>query len=451
MNTIYQFSNSEIKTLINQSLKYLTTKEISIDSLHLNKTAYKETIESVNVVENTGGGDCFFIAVADAINNYNFYNQNYRIISGIYGTNGNLFTQKYLRELVSNFFLNTPNIDETIQNTSLVNANNLNDIFERDVKSIETALGRKISLSQYINIAKVTYQNNDNFLVKNNNSVPKEKENFYKPFQPVKIEEVKSYIESSSYWANEIAINALAKILQLNIIPIENTSNKLRIPFGNFLNDNNDWTKYLFLYYANGHYELVTFEYKIVTNKKVQTKTVEIFDRSIIGINYMAPFFILFIIFGSYYTSITENNKAQFAFFETLMKANDNTINNELYKLNIYNHFYGIFKTYFPNSKIRNSATKPSAKQSGGLNNYDPPKIDNTPKLAYSITIDMELYPGKTIPKEEIQNLKCNNKWNAVRKAYSEFIGKPYKIQPIYRETKKNVNYSNKRNTTQRR
>jgi hypothetical protein len=243
-----------------------------------------------------------------------------------------------------------------------------------------------------------------------------------------------------------MAINALSKTLNLNIIPIENKANRLRIPFGNFLNENNDWTKYLFLYYTNGHYELITFDYKIETNKKVHTKVVDIFDRSIIGINYIAPYFILFIIFGSY-TSISEKDKSQFAFFEALMKENDNTINNDLYKLNIYNHFYSIFKTYFPTSKIR----KPASLTGGYNQYYMQHKIDEKPRLAYHITIDMELYPGKTIPQEELQDLKCNSKWNAVRKAYSEFTGKPYEIQPVYRETRKNINQPSKRNITHRR
>jgi hypothetical protein len=70
---------------------------------------------------------------------------------------------------------------------------------------------------------------------------------------------------------------------------------------------------------------------------------------------------------------------------------------------------------------------------------------DNS-KLAYYITIDLELFPGKSIPPEELKNLKCNNKWNAVRKAYSEFIGKPYKISPVYNKTVKNKKENNKIN-----
>jgi hypothetical protein len=53
-------------------------------------------------------------------------------------------------------------------------------------------------------------------------------------------------------------------------------------------------------------------------------------------------------------------------------------------------------------------------------------------KLAYYITIDLELYPGTEISPEIKKQLKCRQKWNAVRKAYANFRGLPYIVQPIY-------------------
>ena len=53
-------------------------------------------------------------------------------------------------------------------------------------------------------------------------------------------------------------------------------------------------------------------------------------------------------------------------------------------------------------------------------------------QLAYYITVDLELYPGTTIEPEEQAKLKCNSKWNSIKKAYSAFIGKPYVIPPLY-------------------
>jgi len=64
----------------------------------------------------------------------------------------------------------------------------------------------------------------------------------------------------------------------------------------------------------------------------------------------------------------------------------------------------------------------------------------------------MELYPGTKLPPEELSNLNCGNKWNAVKKAYSDFTGKPYVMRPLYKnsiktnqnKTKRRANVNNK-------
>ena len=50
----------------------------------------------------------------------------------------------------------------------------------------------------------------------------------------------------------------------------------------------------------------------------------------------------------------------------------------------------------------------------------------------------MELYPGTNLTPEQLKEASCNSKYNAIKKAYSEFIGKPYLIPPAYNRTKKN-------------
>jgi hypothetical protein len=84
---------------------------------------------------------------------------------------------------------------------------------------------------------------------------------------------------------------------------------------------------------------------------------------------------------------------------------------------------------------------------------YDPSK------LAYSITIALELYPGTNVTKEQLNSLKCNSKWEAIRKAWAEFTGKPYIIMPNYKlvqsqsknnQTRNNVSKQNSSAKTQR-
>ena len=64
------------------------------------------------------------------------------------------------------------------------------------------------------------------------------------------------------------------------------------------------------------------------------------------------------------------------------------------------------------------------------------------PKLTYVVVIDMELYKGTTLTPEQISEAKCNSRYNAIRKAFAEFTGKPYVIPPVYpvsvNNTKKN-------------
>jgi hypothetical protein len=77
------------------------------------------------------------------------------------------------------------------------------------------------------------------------------------------------------------------------------------------------------------------------------------------------------------------------------------------------------------------------------------PKIINpinstdSSKLAFSVTIDMELRPGTKITISELVNGTCNNRWNKIRKSYSVLTGKKYVIPPVY-----NFKYSKKNKTT---
>ena len=42
-----------------------------------------------------------------------------------------------------------------------------------------------------------------------------------------------------------------------------------------------------------------------------------------------------------------------------------------------------------------------------------------------------------SLTPEQIEKSKCNNKYNAIRKSYAEFTGKPYVIPPVYQNTRK--------------
>ena len=447
INSVYINSDENGQKFIKDSLKKMVTVDIKEKTKNLSISAYKYSVESIDIVKNSGGGDCFFIAVSDGINHYNYYNQNNRIISGIYGKNNNLFTPKYLRGLVYDFIESLDNIDDLLKNIAPLNAHMLNDIFRTQLKKIEELSEQKeVSSENYIDIAKEVYKSNNNFLVNNIINVPIHIDDYYSPFKPItKNYELKNYILSSEYWANHVAIEALCKKLNLNIITIEKAET-ISIPFA-LLKQGNNCNKYMFLYYKSGHFELVTFKYKYrqpklnsenyITGYNTLIKRVTIFQKT-----DMPPIYMMFLIYGSYYCSLDSSNKEIFAFYKNIMILLDNLINNKILKdAIISDKFKEIFTTVFPNTKnvstIGGAITSPYSKTIYPRTVYPTTPIkkkDETSKLAYQVTIDMQLYPGTSIPPEELKKLKCTQKWNSVQKSWSELTGKPYVIKPVYNQ-----------------
>ena len=116
-------------------------------------------------------------------------------------------------------------------------------------------------------------------------------------------------------------------------------------------------------------------------------------------------------------------------------------INDAIYNLkntnsDQYNIFYTAFKNIFPLSQLQ-SLTSGGIKKNMQYGGY-PPYVNNaiktpdTSQLAYYITIDLQLHPGTSITPEAKKMLNCNHKWNAIKKSYSQFVGKPYNITPDY-------------------
>jgi hypothetical protein len=184
-------------------------------------------------------------------------------------------------------------------------------------------------------------------LVAEVDAVPILVDDYYKPFKPITKPKLKNYILSSNYWANQNAIYALCEKLKLNVIPLSinkkdvNTYN-IDVPFGNFGTEYNSWKRYLFVYYYEGHFELMTFIYKNViprfglngeiSGTKVSLNRKIIFDRTA-STNDLPPLYLLFSIFGYSYTSSADvKYKSNFSFQEGIMKILDSVINNILQK-----------------------------------------------------------------------------------------------------------------------
>ena len=453
LNTIYQNFGLNVKRMINGILSNTTRYAVSESNNTLTERPYNSTVDNLNVYSNTGGGDCFFIAVAQAINLNNNKNPSNKIISGVYGTGNVIFTQDYLRTIVDRYISRLPDLETYIQN-GIVNSDHINIEFENQVRAIVDANGGiDLTPEQYLQVARDVYGSNDNFCVTLPNAVPISIDDYFRPFTPINRGEISRYIRSSNYWANELAIAALSNELQINVIPIEKSNGNLRVTYGNFLTtENNNWNKYLFLYNSENHFELLTFNvdkkhYNTVTKKsRIITKENVIFEKT--NLNVTPPFYIIFLIFATKFRDLSEDNKRNFTVLPQFMNVIEASLDNILNDRDnpTLPRFIENYNNYFPyNTPLI---------QHGGIGQYGRPYMPqygkpylaqnmvkredeyDPSKIAYWITIDMELYPGTSIKPDQMRNLKCNSKWNAIRKAYSEFIGKPYIIPPAYELSK---------------
>jgi hypothetical protein len=492
INTIYTASSKNTKMFIQKSLSESIILNVDDGIDELTKETYDKNVSEIKTIKNSGQGNCFFISVADAINYHNYYNQNNRIISGRYGTGINLYTQLYLRNLVFTYLQSWSELDSYLLNIAPLNAEELNNLFIQEIRGIQLALREsgkpdEITPDTYVGIANGIFNRRDNFLVKNVVRVPIDIDDYNRPFKVIKKNQIGQYILSSDFWANEVVIYALCSELKLNIILLESIKtptrkSTLRVPYANFSPDINNWNKYLFLYYNQNHYELITFNQKTnvqkitntgrISDKIILKKSKIIFDRND-NVSELPPIYILFTIFGSYFSSIiNEEDKLNFTFKKEIMFTIQSIINNTLYNKSYYSSFfYPVFKIYFPRSNIlkptnlieptklikpsKFSAIEPS--KGGAYPRYNPyyrptyynpqymahnmekkDKDNDNSQLAYTITIDMELRPGTSLSPEELTNAKCNSKWNSIRKSWSELSGNPYVIPPVYNKEETN-------------
>jgi len=419
-------------------------------------------INNLTVVKNSGDGDCFFIAVADGINHYNHVNID-KITSGIYGIGDKIFTQSYLRSVVSNYIANSSDLDNYLL-TGQVNVDTLNELFDNRVKTMENK--SELSDEEYMDLMNNVYISNDNFLVKKPRRFPIQINDYYKPFSLFEKAEIKGYIESNSYWANVISIHAICYELKLNIITIEKTrENKLTIPYGNFLKseNNNDWNKFLYLFYSNNHYELISFSF--IENKI--HKRVCIFKRDD---QFIVPsYYILFFIFSTYYITIDDDSKKEFTFLPNIFEITNKSFNTiyQNIELPVNNTFIKYFIFFFPVSLNKIYRFYPKIRPLKGgqttnyINNYyntpyntpyrsytNPYKLQNIQnmqniqnkiELSYFITVYMELEKGTSLTPQQMRKASCRGKWNAVSKSYSQLTERPYIMKPDYSQTPNSI------------
>jgi hypothetical protein len=509
VNYIVQNMNKPSKVTINNIL--IKTTGISVKpSKNLSKAAYNVTVNGTKIYKNAGKGDCFFLAVADGINYQNLIaNPGDKIYYNNYGKGNMIFTQQVLRKIVADFILNlNANALNDIMQTSQVNANFLNTEYFNFKNDLPLDISDEIKLASLNNYLEYLYNSNDSFLIQKPKQLTESilRNNYFNPFTTIKNRnEINNYILGSDYWANYVAIDALISVLGLNIIAIENTEdNKIRVPY---INTRYNWNKYMFLYYQNSHYELISFDYILqkiqklpVLRVKKYTKTIIIFDKND---ELYPPLWLIFLIFGSFYINIlNENDKQNFTLLPFIFNSLDVTFDNIMTIPDNASkvRFLNLFNNYFHPSILKNMNNKqnkngnPLSITFGGApsnlqmnnpynqpNSYNPynpynqnfaqqsnimsrpynrflpnnqrlilnKTINDEPisNISYYITIDIQLKKGTTLSTSDLINLKCNQQYNKIRKNYADLRGLKYSMLPVYDNLPSNKERSSQNQT----
>jgi hypothetical protein len=102
------------------------------------------------------------------------------------------------------------------------------------------------------------------------------------------------------------------------------------------------------------------------------------------------------------------------------------------------------FSDYRNNNSLYNSSpyssspynSSPYANPLLGYNRFSPYQQFKKPdpvKIAYSITVEMTLYPGTKLNISDHINIQCIKSGNALNKSVHNLIGRPYTIKPIWK------------------
>ena len=426
INMVFRFMPENLKEIVATIYRKTTSVAVKPNSANISLLAYNQTVDSLRVNSNAGGGDCLFIAVADAINYHNSNNIiDDKILYQDFGNGNNIFTVGILRTIVYEYFLNVFRDPEEYQraiDNANINKDNLNHLF--------TAAMREPNFNYHSEIQNI-YNSNINFLVLKPNIIDFNNE---RPFEIVTTpEELKAYIESSNYWADSETIVILNQRLKINIIVIKQENGKIKLHTNIKSNDYNGWNKYLFLYnFQHTHYELISFEmlskeivkrHGIIVGSRNVTKKTVIFNRND---NITPPLYIIFLLFSTYYIRLSDADKNLVVLFTDYLLAINNSVRqiNELDNSDENkNNFINAFRdTYDYDLTIMR----------GGSSFKEEQYYSDNIKISFHITIDMELQKGTTLSKEQMSNIKCIKGWNKVRKSFSEFTGQKYVITPTY-------------------
>ena len=504
LNVIYKNVNRANKLLIQPPLQN------DEPSVNISLPYYDGIVKRMQIIPMPMDGHCFFHSIAYAINYYNDSTQDRRkkityevnnsgIITtygeGLNNRNSHVFTYQVIRRIVIDYYNENPDkLREVIEvaqdevadlNTKYIEAVNAINPITREIRRNTIQNIWNDSEKVFLTAPFDDYDNVGDML------------SFYVIQNPA---EISAYIMSDNYWASQEIYAIIQQKLNINVITIQQTGAALSVKLTPTSKKNTSisdllilphitqedevlmgpYEKYMFLRHNGRHYDVITFRMDDISATK---KTIferlhpadEIDPIPLYDLNRLPPLYILFIIYGQYYSKKNQLDKEDVNLFSNQLNMIDATFN--LPTVQNSPEVVNMFNTLF------RQPLKPPLKQKGGINNpYSQPYNSqpynsqpynsqpynsqpynsqpynsqpynsqpyNTPlygnnmslvnqnlmsgppsNLSYHITVELVLYPGTSIPFSKLPALICEKNSAVWSEAMSKLRGTVYAPRP---------------------
>jgi hypothetical protein len=310
-NGWYEFTNVLYQNMSDKEKNYYGNNDNNINKV-LDEANYIESIESLTL--NAENNNSYFISIADGIKDFNNKNPSNPIVG--LDNNGNKDER-----IEPSFF---QGIDMDILKLAIyfyfmdheykkyINDNKIQTICDNMNK--EFKITNPINEKSYKGAIKTVYNNNNIkkqfFGIKTSTFDEYNKNNT--PFQIVKINELKDYIQNTDFMIADIIDMIIQNKYGIKVVTIKKeTNNKYDvINFGNIISEENKdtpWSKYMFLLLDKGIYYLMSFNETSIFLRENDKK-----------INLRPPIYIIVLLYidcfinGLYeYRKIYNNNKSK--------------------------------------------------------------------------------------------------------------------------------------------
>jgi hypothetical protein len=462
----------EIKKIINPELREEPGKPLI--NYELPDRIFNANIEELRVVQTIANGNCFFEAVARALNDYHNYDE----------SSPGYFNQEDIRKEVRKYFLyNKDKLKILLKFANDVKDNMNAELYKYREKHpiLDVSVEKNL---YFIEINKIFNNANVLFIQKPTSTTS----GFTVPPNE---EEALKFILSPNFWADDSIYPIIQQIYGLKIITVlrdvpvgvgKDKMSNYSLPYPNLLTnepsdtsklDNNNFDKYIFLLFSSSnHYDLITFYNR---TEKGRTLRMSVFPR--IPENQLPenpetepPLYILLFIYGHFYQFLSDEDKSRVVLFQNEMKnieiaykefktTPSSDEKEEINKTTVIQKFNELFSRGIPKDGTTKSVSSPTTESGTGTGTTGTTEPGATPtpttttgttglasgtrtnsmttaffgdsNLGFYIVVDLELYPGTSIPINKKFSIACDIQKEKIKESFAELRGKVYAPTPL--------------------